>query len=143
MLAPQSAMSGLAERSSVNQKPAASASSPGGEETGSSERSERHFLCCSFLGEQLTELGGASACLVRRGTREPFPHSAILSILPKHPCLSVSIRLPRLPRSTWFHVVVKIGHFTKNKPNQIKRKSGQNDINPSSLQIWLAHGMGL
>jgi hypothetical protein len=52
----QSPWTGMAEPSVINQKSAAGMSSPGGEETGEGEpnhreRGERHFLCCSFVGE--------------------------------------------------------------------------------------------
>ena len=46
----------VAEPPCMDQKSVAGMSSPEGEETGegelnSRERSERHFLCCSFVGE--------------------------------------------------------------------------------------------
>jgi hypothetical protein len=69
----QSLLTGVAEPLLINQKSTTGMSSPGGEETGSSEHGERHFLCCSFVGE-LNRRGRQSAlieaCPCPSGTSE-------------------------------------------------------------------------
>jgi hypothetical protein len=71
----RSSLTAVAEPPSLNQRATIGKSSPGGEDTGegelnSRERSERHFLCCSFVGE-LNHRGRQSA-LIEVG-RTPCP----------------------------------------------------------------------
>src|ERR1700733_3797169 len=67
MIVFQSQLTGVAEPPSFNQRSTTEISSPGGEETGEGElnpreRGERHFLCCSFVGE-LSHRGRQSALI--------------------------------------------------------------------------------
>ena len=71
---------------SVSHRPCHSPS-PGGEETGSSERGERHFLCCSLVGELYR---GHLSALTQAGKHGTRPSSRAVSAI--FNCLS-SLRL--------------------------------------------------
>jgi hypothetical protein len=77
-----SSCAGLAELPSLNQRATMGKSSPGGEDTGEGElnlreHGERHFLCCSFMGELYHGSQSALTRIPASDFRLPLPFQRV------------------------------------------------------------------